>query len=166
MLVQHTQAAALDSGGSSPDAWAGFRVALPVERLQLLRELRDRAAPVILSAADGSTLGTTVWAVDAGAQRINFSVDPANLQLPGLVDADEVGAVAYLASVKLQFELHDFVLVPWSRKLRAAGSPARRDLPASSAAAASGARSRPPRALRGCDTRRCPRFNSRCACWT
>ncbi len=110
MSSLHTQVATLDNAGPH-DAWAEFRVGLPAERLQLLRELRDRAAPVVLSAADGSALGTTVWAVDTAAQRLNFSVDPANLQLSGLVDADEVVAVAYLTSVKLQFELHELVLV-------------------------------------------------------
>lgn len=106
----HTQPAALDSD-SLHDILAEFRVGLPAERLRLLRELRDRSAPVILSAADGSVLSTTVWAVDAGANRINFSADPQHSQLGPLVDADEVVAVAYLASVKLQFELHGLVLV-------------------------------------------------------
>lgn len=110
MSFQHTQPAALDRAGAY-DPWPEFRVGLPAERLRLLRELRDSVAPVILSAPDGSALGTTVWAVDAGAERINFSADPSSPQLPSLVDADEVLAVAYLASVKLQFELHDRVLV-------------------------------------------------------
>ncbi|MEO5732907.1 MAG: flagellar regulator YcgR PilZN domain-containing protein [Rubrivivax sp.] len=110
MNFEHTQPAQLDASGAS-DPWTEFRVNLAAERLRLLRELRDTAAPVILSAPDGSNLSATLWAVDAGANRVNFSADPASTQLPRLVEANEIVAVAYLSSVKLQFDLHDPVLV-------------------------------------------------------
>lgn len=110
MNFEHTQPAALDgAGGSNP--WSEFRVDLATERLRLLRELRDTSAPVILSTPDGSSLGTTLWAVDAGADRVNFSADPSSPQLAQLVEAAEIVAVAYLSSVKLQFDLTDLVLV-------------------------------------------------------
>ncbi len=110
MNFEHTQPAQLDAAGAS-DPWSEFRVGAAAERLRLLRELRDTHAPVILSAPDGITLSTTLWAVDAGADRVNFSADPGSTQLPRLVEANEIVAVAYLASVKLQFDLHDPVLV-------------------------------------------------------
>ncbi len=110
MNFEHTQPADLDATGAI-NPWSEFRVDLAAERLRLLRELRDSSAPVILSDPDGNSLGTTLWAVDAGANRVNFSADPASTCLPRLVEADEIVAVAYLASVKLQFDLHDPVLV-------------------------------------------------------
>ena len=96
-------------------AWDDFRVAHPGERLVLLRRLRDGSVPVSLSAPDGSTLNTTLWAVDDVRQRLNFSVDGGAVNLPPMIDADEVVAVAYLESVKLQFDLHDLLLVHGSQ---------------------------------------------------
>ena len=98
-----------DSGGKDP--WGEFRVAQPQERLELLRALRDGSVPVVLSTPDGAAMTVTLWALDAEQGRINLSVDPAAPQLQPLVEADETVAVAYLESVKLQFDLQDFMLV-------------------------------------------------------
>lgn len=111
-MFQHTQPApidALDADGLNP--WAEFRVDAPRERLALLRQLRDGSHPVHLSAPDGSALTTSVWAVDDGAQRLAFGANTALPQLENLVDADEAVAVAYLDSVKLQFDVHGMLLV-------------------------------------------------------
>ena len=95
----------------SLDPLAQFRSSHPREVMALLRELRDSGAPVALSAPAGTGLGATVWTVDDERQRIAFDVEPDDPQLPGLVEANEVTAVAYLDAVKLQFELQDLVLV-------------------------------------------------------
>ena len=51
-------------------------------------------------------------------QRLNFNL-PAELpQLAAMIESDEVVAVAYLDSVKLQFDLHDLVLVPIRQRRR------------------------------------------------
>lgn len=113
-MFQDTRPAALDSRGGS-DPWVDFRVTAPAERLRLLRELRDGSAPVLLNAADGSLLGSTLWSIDDDQQRLNLSVDGGAPQLARLVDADDVVAVAYLDSVKLQFDLHGLVLVRSAR---------------------------------------------------
>ena len=42
---------------------------------------------------------------------IAFDVEPGDPNLPSLVEADELTAVAYLDAVKLQFDMHDLVLV-------------------------------------------------------
>jgi c-di-GMP-binding flagellar brake protein YcgR len=109
-MFQDTRPAELDALGGS-DPWADFRVRHPSERLGLMRQLRDGAAPVILNAPDGATLTCSVWAVDPPQQRIHLSVDPQAPSLAALLQADEAVAVAYLDSVKLQFEIHHLLLV-------------------------------------------------------
>lgn len=109
-MFQDTRPAELDPTGG-PDPWAEFRVHQRTERLHLLRELRDGSVPVILNASDGAALVTTVWAVDEAQQRLSFTANLALPQLERVVEADEAVAVAYLESVKLQFDLQGFVLV-------------------------------------------------------
>ncbi|MES2717901.1 MAG: flagellar regulator YcgR PilZN domain-containing protein [Pseudomonadota bacterium] len=109
MDFQDTQPAPVGSGADDP--FAEFRSSHPREVLLLLRDLRDGATPVALSAPSGVGLGATVWTVDPDRGRIAFDVEPGDPQLPGLVEANEATAVAYLDSVKLQFDLHDLVLV-------------------------------------------------------
>ena len=109
-MFHDTRPAELDAEGGT-DPWAPFRVSHPQERLTLLRSLRDGSVPVILNAPGGAALTTSLWAVDAAQECLNFSADPGLPQLARLVEADEAVAVAYLDSVKLQFDLHGFVLV-------------------------------------------------------
>ena len=109
MAFQDTQPAPIDGGPDDP--FAEFRSTHPREVLALLRDLRDGGTPVALSAPGGAGLGATVWTVDPDRSRIAFDVEPGDPQLPGLVEANEATVVAYLDSVKLQFDLHDLVLV-------------------------------------------------------
>jgi c-di-GMP-binding flagellar brake protein YcgR len=109
-MFHDTQPAPLDRGGAH-DAWAEFRVTHPRELQALLRQVHDGSVPVNLSAPGGASLTTTLWAVDAERRRLSFSADAGHPQLQPLVDADEVVAVAYLDSVKLQFDLHGLLLV-------------------------------------------------------
>jgi flagellar brake protein len=110
MSFLDTRPAPLD-GLSPDDAFAEFRCDQPREVQALLRELRDAVTPVALSAPDGANLGATVWTVDPDRRRIALDVEPGDPQLPALVEANEVTAVAYLDAVKLQFDLQDLVLV-------------------------------------------------------
>ncbi len=109
-MFQDTRPADLDASGAS-DRWAEFRVTHPQERLRLLRELRDGAAQISLSGPGGAAFGTTLWAVDDTQGRIAFNADADSPALARMLDADEAVAVAYLESVKLQFELQGLVLV-------------------------------------------------------
>lgn len=99
--------------GSEPadDPYARFRSSDPREVMALLGELRDSGNALVLAAPDGLNLAATVKSADERRERITFDVEAGDPQLPGLVEANEATAVAYLASVKLQFELHDLVLV-------------------------------------------------------
>jgi c-di-GMP-binding flagellar brake protein YcgR len=109
-MFENTRPAELDASGDC-DPWGQFRVALPAERLSLLRALRDGSVPVVLNAPDGTAMTVTLWALDADQGRVNLSVDAHAPQLANLVEADEAVAVAYLEAVKLQFDLQDFMLV-------------------------------------------------------
>ena len=62
-----------------------------------LRRLVDSAVLVQLSAPGGAAYTSTLWAVDAQAQRISLDADAAHPQIRALVDAGEATAVAYLA---------------------------------------------------------------------
>ena len=109
-MFQDTRPAALDALGDE-DPWAPFRVAHPQECLALLRQLRDGAVPVNLNGPDGSVLTSTVWALDPASQSISFTLNAGMPAADRLVEADEAVAVAYMDSVKLQFDLHRIVLV-------------------------------------------------------
>lgn len=110
MDFMNTQPAALDDDGGI-DPYANFRVEQAREILALARQLMDSAATVHLSTPDGAHLATTLWAVDSAAARLAFAADDGDAPPDDLIDADEVTAVAYLDAVKLQFDLHDLVLV-------------------------------------------------------
>ena len=109
-MLQDTRPAALNPLGGS-DPWADFRVDDPVERLRLLKQLRDGSVPVNLSAPHGQALNTQLWSLDETHGQLNFSADASNVYLQQLAQGDEAVAMAYLDSVKLQFDLVDLVVV-------------------------------------------------------
>ena len=108
-MFEDTNPAELDALGGP--TWVEFRVRDVAERLALVRQLRDGASPLVLSAPGGISMSTCIWAVDSARQRLNLSADPRAPNLAGLVQADEAMAVAYLENIKLQFEVRDMVLV-------------------------------------------------------
>ncbi len=111
---QDTRPAALDATGSA-DPWAPFRVEHPQEQLRLLRQLRDDNVPVVINGPSGAALSTSLWAVDTTLSRLSFNADARLPQLDAMIEDDEAVAVAYLESVKLQFDLHGLVLVRGSQ---------------------------------------------------
>lgn len=113
-MFEDTQPAALDAT-SDHDRWASMRVPDTDARVALLRELRDGSVPLSVSSRCGASLRTAIWAMDTTQRRLNFSVEESNPQLQQLVESDEAVAVAYLASVKLQFELCNLMLVRGAR---------------------------------------------------
>ena len=77
----------------------------------MLRQLRDGQTPVNLNGPDGSVISTVLWALDDKQARLSFSADPEMPALGRLIEADEAVAVAYMDSVKLQFDIERLVLV-------------------------------------------------------
>jgi hypothetical protein len=65
----------------------------------------------MLNAPGGVVLSTSLWAVDSAQERLNFSALDGAASSHAVVEANEVVAVAYLESVKLQFDLQGLVLV-------------------------------------------------------
>ncbi len=109
-MFHDTRPAELDTSGGE-DRWAPFRISHPQERLALLRQLRDGQVPIILNGPDGATMTSTLWAVDETQPRLSFTINPGMPAVGRLVEADEAVAVAYMDSVKLQFDLHHIVAV-------------------------------------------------------
>jgi c-di-GMP-binding flagellar brake protein YcgR len=109
-MFQDTRPADLDPQGGA-DPWAPFRVQHPQERVALLRNLRDGQVPVILNVPDGSAITTLLWSMDPAQGRMSFSAGIGLPALDRLVEADEAVAVAYLDSVKLQFDVQHITLV-------------------------------------------------------
>jgi flagellar brake protein len=106
---QDTKPASLHQlSGNSQDE---FRVGNPTEQVALLRRLVDGNVRVQLSTPSGEAYTTTVWTVDAHQRRLSLSADAVQPAVRALIDAGEATAVAYLDSVKLQFDLHHLVLV-------------------------------------------------------
>lgn len=101
----------LDAMGAQGHELAEFRVGSPAEVLALLKQLADANAPLTLSTPDGANCSATVWALDPQRGLLCLSADALDVQLQSLLESDEVVAVGYLDSVKLQFDLHDIVLV-------------------------------------------------------
>jgi len=105
----------LDALGAGPGGLDEFRITAPREIAAMLRQLCDGSVQVNLNASDGSVVSATVWATDADRGSMGFNVDPRDPALNGLLECQEVVVVAYLESVKLQFDVHNLVLVHGGR---------------------------------------------------
>jgi hypothetical protein len=111
-------------GGMNPDSPLNdFSVSSPREIQTLLRQLLDGSVLLNLNASDGSVFTSAVWTLDSGRGTIGFNADPADPAMQALLQCDEATVVGYLDSVKLQFDVHDLVLVTATRR---ACFPARR----------------------------------------
>lgn len=100
----------LDAMGGSQDL-SDFRVGSPAEIVALLRQFADGNVRLNLSTPEGASYTTTVWALDPSRGLLCLSADAHDHKLQALLESEEVVAVGYLDSVKVQFDLHDLVLV-------------------------------------------------------
>jgi c-di-GMP-binding flagellar brake protein YcgR len=115
-MFQDTRPANLDADGGE-DSWGPFRVSHYQERLKLLRRLRDGHQPLVLSGPEGSSLAATLWSVDDTRRLLTFSAQDGLPALDRIVEADEGVAVAYMDSIKLQWDLGGLMLVHGPRQL-------------------------------------------------
>ncbi len=95
----------------TPASEDDFRVRSGSEISLLLEQLRDGAVLMNLHSPDGPVIPAQVWTVDPATDTISFSVDASHPSLQALIESDEATAVAYLDSIKLQFELQNLMLV-------------------------------------------------------
>jgi c-di-GMP-binding flagellar brake protein YcgR len=105
----------LDALRATPGSLDEFRIGAPREVAAMLRQLCDGGVQLNLNASDGSVVPATVWALDAERGSLGFNVDPNTPALQGLLECEEVVAVGYLDSVKIQFDVAHLVLVRGAR---------------------------------------------------
>lgn len=88
-----------------------FRLTSTVEIQGVLRRLVDSRAMVTLSTPGGASYTTILWAADASRGIVCFSAEDGDLRLQRLLESDEIVAVAYLDSIKVQFDVDGAVQV-------------------------------------------------------
>ncbi|WP_236674943.1 flagellar brake protein [Piscinibacter sp. HJYY11] len=101
----------LDALAAAHGGLADFRIDAPAEILAVLKSLVDGNVLVNLNGSDGAAYTTTLWSVDADRGILSFSADQHSNQVQQLVEAEEAVAVAYLDSIKLQFDVSGLLLV-------------------------------------------------------
>jgi flagellar brake protein len=105
-----TRPAPLD-GMNDDEGLDEFRVTSPREIQAMLKQLLDGSVLLNLNASDGSVFTSALWTIDSTRGTIGFNADPSDPALQAMLECEEVVVVGYLDSVKLQFDLHDLVLV-------------------------------------------------------
>jgi flagellar brake protein len=105
----------IDGPGVASGRFDQFRLHSAIEIRALLARLVEGNALLHLSAPDGAVYTTTLWALDAQRGVASFAVDAASPQLQRVLAADEITVVGYIDNVKLQFDLHDAMLVTGAR---------------------------------------------------
>lgn len=101
----------LDALAAAHGGLADFRIDSPAEILSVLKSLQGGNVLVNLNGSDGAAYTTTLWAVDPDRGMLSFSADEHSSQVQQLVEAEEAVAVAYLDSIKLQFDVSGLLLV-------------------------------------------------------
>lgn len=101
----------LDSVAGAHGGAQDFRVDAPAEILSVLKALADGNVIVNLNGSDGAAYTTTVWSIDPDRGILSFHADAHSAQVQQLVEAEEAVAVAYLDSIKIQFDLSGLLLV-------------------------------------------------------
>jgi c-di-GMP-binding flagellar brake protein YcgR len=110
-----TQPTELDALAAKAGSLREFRMSAPPELRALLKRLAEGNVLVNLNASDGTVYTTTIWAVDDARERLTLAADAADPRVQRLIEADDVVVVAYLDSIKIQFDLQGLVLVHASR---------------------------------------------------
>lgn len=88
-----------------------YRISSPIEIQDILQRIIDSRAMVTLSGPAGTSYTTMLWSTDAKRGVICFNADDGDPRLNQLLATNEIVAVAYLDSIKVQFELDDVVKV-------------------------------------------------------
>lgn len=105
----------LDALGGAPEGLDEFRVSSAREIAELLRRLCDGSHPLNLNARDGSVADATVWTIGAERGVLGLSVQADDPAVQTMMESQDGVAVGYLDNVKLQFDLHNLVLVRGER---------------------------------------------------
>ncbi len=95
----------------SPEDMAEFRVSHPKEQFGFFNTVCEKSVPVLLNTPDGTVYKTKLWAVDGDKAQLQFYASGHGQQVTSMLDAPQVTGVAYLESIKLQFDLTGLSLV-------------------------------------------------------
>jgi len=101
----------LDKLAATHGGLEDFRLTSPIEIAAMLKRLIDGNVPLILNVPDGSAISATLWTIDTARGILSFSANADNPQLRSLTEHDEATVVGHLDSVKLQFDVHNLLLV-------------------------------------------------------
>ncbi|HEX5373674.1 MAG TPA: flagellar brake protein [Aquabacterium sp.] len=96
---------------SADNSLDDYRISSPIEIQSILQRIIDGRAMVTLSGPGGASYTTMLWSTDAARGVICFNADDNDPRLNQLLATNEIVAVAYLDSIKVQFELDDVVKV-------------------------------------------------------
>jgi flagellar brake protein len=101
----------LDAVAAAHGGLDEFRMTAQPELVKTLKTLADGSVLINLNGSDGAAYTTTLWAIDAERGVLSFSADADSNQVQALVEAEDAVAVAYVDSIKLQFDASGLVLV-------------------------------------------------------
>ncbi|WP_047198145.1 flagellar brake protein [Caldimonas brevitalea] len=88
-----------------------FRITGRFEIATLLQQLVQQRALVTIATPEGACYTTNVWEVEPDKGVMRFSADRLDPQLQRVLDAGDAVAVAYLDSIKIQFDVEGLVQV-------------------------------------------------------
>ena len=88
-----------------------YRITSAIEIFDLLRQIETARALVTLSSPEGRNYTTLIWNIDPDRDTVGFSGESNDPSLRTLLESEEITAVSYLDSIKLQFDLDGVVLV-------------------------------------------------------
>jgi c-di-GMP-binding flagellar brake protein YcgR len=109
--VPETLPMSLDALQAEASDLRDFLLTSPGDIQALLRELLDANAKLNLNGSDGTVYSTTLWAIDRARDTLVFSAEANDSRVSRLVECDDVVAVGYLDSIKVQFDVDELVLV-------------------------------------------------------
>ncbi|MEO8154811.1 MAG: flagellar regulator YcgR PilZN domain-containing protein [Rhizobacter sp.] len=101
----------LDAVAATHGGLGEFRLTAQAELVKTLKSLADGNVLINLNGSDGAAYTTSLWSIDSARGILSFSADADSNQVQALVEAEEAVAVAYLDSIKLQFDVSGLVLV-------------------------------------------------------
>ncbi len=88
-----------------------FRVSSPRDVGTLLKQLLDGSVLLNLNGSDGRVFTSAIWTLDSSRATIGFNADPNDPAMQSVLHSREVVVVGYLENVKVQFDVHNLVLV-------------------------------------------------------
>ena len=101
----------LDELAATHGGLSEFRLTSVVEINATLQRMCDGNVTLNMNGPDGSACSVRLWTVDRAQGTMSFSAEADDPHLQRILESNEAVVVCYLDSVKLQFDVHDMVLV-------------------------------------------------------